>query len=1043
MKILLSAILLCTSLYSTVILAKNQIQEINLRSLLALEPAKSMSLAGRKIIQMNGILPNNVGNQFTRPIISIGSQYVIFEPGFKPIIKGVSTYIYLQFTSAPSASELAELRELNIELSGYLKGNTWVAKITAKTIDTLQAKTYIYALADIIPQDKMSPKIFNNGFAERSLNSDGTHSVLISLRKNSDEQALADLTAIYQGHYKKIDRNLFLVTIADAKLAQFIQETIVAWVDNAPLEAIFDNSDSGTRNGSAVIHNTLGLRGKNVRLGIWDEGDVGIHNDLNDTLGMDRVNHIYSGSISSHATHVAGTMIGNGSENSMATGMAPEASLWSYRWDSPLEEMDEAVTNFDIHSANHSWGYPVGWTYLGNIRGWVYGDDIEKFGHYDINAQQWDQAVIDTDLVMVVAAGNDRSDEGNATPEQPADQAVIDTDLVMVVAAGNDRSDEGNATPEQPADYAHLNGYDTIPDFKNAKNVITVGSVDKSDMSSPFSNWGPSDDGRVKPDLVAIGSNIFSTSSNSSTSYTTASGTSMASPAVNAIAGVVREHYESTLGLDASAAMVKALLIQTAEDMGRTGPDYQFGWGMVRADNAIDSINVGASRFVDGNATQQGQQFIHTFDVTSTDKDVKVTLVWTDIPATPFSAKTLINDFNLELVDPNGVVHFPWILGGLAAPEESATRGINTVDNVEQVVAAPVVGEWEVRIHANALEPGTSQAYSVVNNAGEGPIATCSDYTDSNQNHETQDRAYSESTIEGQTCFGVFCWGGTTVSTWYANGSNNNLGTNENTQTTLHSFSTAPQVFLVNSCPIIDDSAPTIDSLNIAVNELFVTVSGSASDINGDLTTVELQFDNDGIWVMATGTTSWMYSSEHLVGNHQVQVRATDSNDNQTSEIANFDLIEPEFDTVAPVMTLNGSATIQLTVGDNYIEQGATATDDTDGDITALITQVGSIDTNTEGTYQLTYSVTDAAGNQTSMIRTIEVTPPVIGELACELDSLANHLAANRVKVLYLSLYYSTDAAATYLGSTYIHASNVISMQEVEAGGWAAVSTCP
>ncbi len=1100
MKIFLSAILFCSFLNSGSAFAESQITDFNLRSLQALAPAKELMSAGRRTILLEEMLSVDVASQFAQSIISIGSQQVVFEPNFKPVIKGASAYIYLQFSSTPSASELAEIKELGIEMSGYLKGNTWVAKIPTAALDTLHTKSFVHALADILPQDKMSAKVFQKGFAKRSINSNETHSVLVSLRTPSDEQAFADLIASYQGDYTKIDRNQFLVTIADASLAEFIQETIVAWIDNAPLEATSENSNSGTRNGSTVINNTLGLRGENVRLALWDVGDVAMHNDLNDNLGMDRVNHAYNGSISLHATHVAGTMIGNGSENSMATGMAPEATLWSYSFETraPLTEMIEAVANDDIHSANHSWGFPVGWTYYSN-GGWTYNDNVQTFGEYGIKTQQWDQA-------------------------------VVDSNLVMAVAAGNDRNDRGNATPEQPADYAHLNGYDTIANFKNAKNVITVGSVDKNDMSSTFSSWGPSDDGRIKPDLVAIGTNILSTSSSSPASYSTMSGTSMSTPAVSAIAGLVREHYESTIGLNASAAMVKAVLIQTAEDMGRPGPDYQFGWGMVRADNAIQSIKTD-SLFVEGNAVYLGQEFVHTFDVTSTDDDVKVTLVWTDIPAAPFSTKTLINDFNLELVDPNGVVHLPWVLGGLANPEQNATRGVNTVDNVEQVVAAPVVGEWEIRIHTNALEPGTSQAYSVVNNTGKGPIATCSDYTDTNQNHETQARAYSESSTEGQVCFGTFCWGGTTVSTWYANGSNDNLGTSGSTQTTLHSFSTAPQTFLVDNCPVIPDSAPVIDSLNIDVDGLTVTVSGSAFDVNNDLTEVELQFETNGIWVMATGLESWTYTKEYPAGTfpfHQVEVRITDSNNNQTSEIANFDLVEPEpgLDTVAPVITLNGSATIQLTIGDNYIEQGAAATDNTDGDITAQITQTGTVDTNTaatyiitysavdaagnstsvirtivvsepaldttapvitlngsatieltvgdnyveqganatddidgditgqinisgtvdtntEGTYQLTYSVTDTAENQSSIVRTVEVTSSGTEELACELDSISTHLTANRVKVLYSSLYYSTDAAETYLGSTYVNANDVISMQEVVTGGWAAVSACP
>lgn len=388
----------------------------------------------------------------------------------------------------------------------------------------------------------------------------------------------------------------------------------------------------------------------------------------------------------------------------------------------------------------------------------------------------------------------------------------------------------------------------------------------------------------------------------------------------------------------------------------------------------------------------------------------------------------------------------------------------------------------------------------------------CSEFTSNNDDHVTANRAYSETT-------GYWVW---TTTTYYANGSGITLGTDGAVFKTL--AETSVDYFEEGNCPVVADAAPTINSLTVIVNDLMVTVSGSASDTNNDLTTIELQFDNNGTWVTASGTESWIYTSDHATGNHSVEVRATDANNNRTSDTGNFVVAEPEPDTTEPVMTLVGSATIQLTVGDTYVEQGASATDDTDGDITTqiivtggvnisvaatytvtysvadvagnsasvdrtvvvnepapdttapVITLIGSaniqltvgdsyveqgaaasddtdgditnqisisgsVDTNAAGTYILTYSVSDAAGNSASAIRTVEVSD--VSALICESDTIANHVTTSRAKILYGSLYYSTDTVQTYLGSTFVNANDVILMKEVEAGGWALVASCP
>ena len=84
-------------------------------------------------------------------------------------------------------------------------------------------------------------------------------------------------------------------------------------------------------------------------------------------------------------------------------------------------------------------------------------------------------------------------------------------------------------------------------------------------------------------------------------------------------------------------------------------------------------------------------------------------------------------------------------------------------------------------------------------------------------------------------------------------------------------------------------------------------------------------------------------------------------------------------DTTPPVITLVGDAAVSISQDATYTDRGATASDDVDGDITTNIHLTGTVDTTTAGSYTLTYSVSDAAGNPaTPVTRTVTVTPLVV-----------------------------------------------------------------
>ena len=436
---------------------------------------------------------------------------------------------------------------------------------------------------------------------------------------------------------------------------------------------------------------TAGLTGDGEVIGIWDGGKIGRtssgaiseHPDLAGRV----TNHSELGT-DFHATHVAGTIAGDGSGNAAAEGMAPDAELhlWDYYGD-PYAEMEDASSAQGITISNHSWGYCLGRHSCGGS-GWA-GE--EGFGAYDVESQWADAVVIATNQIVVKAAGNDRNDCGFQLGDPDNCDGVLSGD----------------------GEY-----YDNITDFGNAKNVITVGAINDDGVSiTSFSSAGPANDGRIKPDVVANGDGLLSTWDTSTFSgyYSSISGTSMATPVVTGILAQLSEHYRTlNAGADLPPDLAKALLINTSTDLGRFGPDYLYGYGLVDASDAKDQISPEFNRISSVANTEIDEYVVIVAAGTTA---LEVTLNWIDPTGVINNpAADIINNLDLELVAPDGsTVHYPWAGPGLANPASLSTRtGPNTIDTAEKVeVATPTTGRWTIRITGTGITSGP-QTYALV-----------------------------------------------------------------------------------------------------------------------------------------------------------------------------------------------------------------------------------------------------------------------------------------------------------------------------------------
>ncbi len=441
----------------------------------------------------------------------------------------------------------------------------------------------------------------------------------------------------------------------------------------------------------------LALSGKGMKVGVWEVGTPSFgHIEFNGKVTQADAG---DAALSDHATHVNGTMVGIGL-NPLARGMAFDATSDSYTSNNDSAEMATAGGN-GLLISNHSYGLLSGW--FGNS--W-YGDqsvsnqEDYKFGFYSGKCRDWDNVAINAPFYLIFKS------------------------------AGNSRGGTGVG---RPANCNAGTGYDCVSDAGNAKNIMTVAAVQAvlnytspaSVVMSSFSSWGPTDDGRIKPDISADGVNVLSainTTANPTSAYGALSGTSMASPNSAGSMLLVQELNQKLYGNYLRSSTLKGLAIHTAKEAGTDpGPDYRFGWGLLdvaACANILLKKNT-TSQIVEENTLNNGGNFQKVIAVTTGQK-VTATICWLDPAGTPVTNSLdpinpmLVNDLDMRITG-NSTTFSPWILGGATNPDAAATTGDNVLDNVEKIEFTPTTsGNYTLNITHKGSLSGGSQRFSLI-----------------------------------------------------------------------------------------------------------------------------------------------------------------------------------------------------------------------------------------------------------------------------------------------------------------------------------------
>lgn len=510
-----------------------------------------------------------------------------------------------------------------------------------------------------------------------------------------------------------------------------------ATLTSAPVRTFSVRESTGAE---AAAASYPAVDGSGVVVGIWDFAPARSTHVEFAGPGGTRLTNLQGGeagsdSLSNHTTHSAGLVAARGADPT-AEGVAPGAEVDVYTVDSDLTEflqvgMQWAGQPDRLQVANGSYGPIRGWNQLtlGAVK-WTFNVPAvdgapqpldPNFGAYTDYAHDADDVLWQRPyLLMVRSAGNDRDDQ-----PKTSDLVYLSSDDFTNLAAS-----VYNPAVHPPRDGGNNGGYGIVSDAAAAKNTLTVGAIAGArrdgdgvllftNEENDFANWGPTKDGRIKPDLVAPAIDIRSAGYASDTAYSTLTGSSQAAPQVAGAAALLVDAW-SQAGPQAAlrASTLKALLVHTADDLGTPGPDAKTGWGLVNAKGALDVAmahltDPSAGRIVEGELAPGATT--RTYSVSSDgSREVRVTLVWTDPAGTENSPTPLVHDLNLDVNSIDWATAFyPFVLAG-DDPGAPVTTGINPVDTVEQVRISNYGGEFLIRVSLDGVFSTDSQPYSLV-----------------------------------------------------------------------------------------------------------------------------------------------------------------------------------------------------------------------------------------------------------------------------------------------------------------------------------------
>lgn len=567
-------------------------------------------------------------------------------------------YVVIQFKTLPTQLQKDNLKAMDIELIDYIPNNAYTASVSAD-INISDFKSPLFrAVFQFKPADKALADVLSGSVPDYAIKQTGYADVDIIVYEKLNiadvQQAVSFLNAsVIQD---VADFRMFTVRIPLANVKQLANLSFVQWAEFiAPLNQIENLPGRSLHRVNILNDGVRNLKGDGMNIGVWDER-ASQHLDFSPA---GRLINVDPGAAGSHGTHVSGTIGGRGLINPLARGMASNANIFSYYFGAGDIQvaMATAIPANTLISSNHSYHDGTG------VQCGLGGASAS----YSLRARN-------TDINL------------NNFPYH-----------LHCHSSGNNQA-------------ACSGGWGTITGTgKAAKNNVLVGNITTDEVLSSSSSCGPVHDGRVKPEIVAMGTSVFSTYIPLNT-YGTISGTSMSTPGITGTVALLAQRYKQlNANVLPPSSLIKNMACNTAQDLGNTGPDYRFGFGRI---NALAAVKILEQNRYALNTITTGSTNDITITVPAGASRLRVMLSWNDPAAAANVSFALVNNLDLRVIEGSNTT-LPWILDPVN-PAVAAIRADDNISNIEQVtIINPTAGTYTLRVIGEAVATGPNQAYAL------------------------------------------------------------------------------------------------------------------------------------------------------------------------------------------------------------------------------------------------------------------------------------------------------------------------------------------
>jgi hypothetical protein len=566
---------------------------------------------------------------------------------------------YVQVAEIPTARQREQLEDLGAKFLSYVHFGAYEMAFPVgfdlSALAQIQARSILKAK----PEWKLARSLREPPYGEWAVHGDKIDVniqvyPMLSIAEGAEHCKRHGITVIQEGRM-----NGFLqVRMYEENLSLYADLPFIKYMELVPMPGEPEDVNGRSIHRSNLLDvaasGGLHLNGEGVKTLVRDDGPLGPHIDFQGRLI--NIPQDPSGG-GTHGDGVGGIIGGAGNMNQDNKGMADGATVYVVDYVANFQDTTVGLFLYDgltITNSSYSNGCNAGYTLITQT----------------VDKQIW---------------------------ENPG--------LMHVFSAGNsNNSDCGYGAGTQ---WGNITG-----GHKMGKNCIATANLDATSELVASSSRGPAHDGRLKPDIAAHGAGQISTDPDHQ--YQVFGGTSAAAPGIAGCLAQLTQGYKEQYGEQPNSALLKAALLNTANDLGNVGPDYKFGWGHVNAFRAWNLLSEG--NYLDASVDQGGNN-AHSMDIPFGTKYAKVMLYWHEQEANEGATRALINDLDLTITGPDGTVYQPWLLDPTPNPtilNTPAGNGRDSLNNMEQVALVdPAGGAYTVQINGFEVPMGPQPYYLV------------------------------------------------------------------------------------------------------------------------------------------------------------------------------------------------------------------------------------------------------------------------------------------------------------------------------------------